>query len=114
MPEGYFGSKISSAQYDCSSGENLECTSRINGPITDTEADVRAACNSDASCVQYNWDTTFSYGFKCDALGIQTEAEFKVCVKPNPPPIPPPSPSRSIFKSGFSCTRRYFAFNGRH
>jgi len=48
--------------YDCTDG--VECTDTYGAPIVGQESDLESACDADASCISYQWNTAQSYGVR--------------------------------------------------
>ena len=65
--------------YPCTEG--LECTHTTGFPTVGSEASMQAACDADDACVQYQYNSGQSYGFKCNALGTELDEDVSVCKK---------------------------------
>ena len=46
---------VSAGFYDCTDG--VECSATYGPPTVGTQADVEAACDADASCVAFQYNT---------------------------------------------------------
>ena len=76
------------AAYTCTS-TGTECANQNygGGHFTD-QSTLLAACDSDASCVSYQWSEVASSGWKCSTTNTRADSHNEVifCAKPAPPP----------------------------